>query len=94
MEMTERHVAVDYAKILRDLSDVHCPAAERIVLVQDNLNARAPASLYAAFPAPEAPRLVEGSNGIPGRLSGSGRTGSKAARAGQGIATAARTSTE
>ena len=38
---------------------MHFPAAEKIVLVQDNLNTHCPASLYAAFPAPEARRLVE-----------------------------------
>ena len=58
VEVTDRHAAVDYAKVLRDLSDVHFPAAEKIVLVQDNLSTHTPASLYAAFPAPEARRLV------------------------------------
>ncbi len=43
----------------RDLSDVHFPGAAKIVLVQDNLNTHKPASLYAAFPAAEARRLVE-----------------------------------
>ena len=38
---------------------MHFPAAEKIVLVQDNLSTHTPASLYAAFPAPEARRLVE-----------------------------------
>jgi DDE superfamily endonuclease len=33
--------------------------ANEIVLVQDNLNAHRPASLYEAFPAAEARRLVE-----------------------------------
>ncbi len=59
VEVTDRHAAVDYAKILKGLSDVHFPAAEKIVLVQDNLSTHTPASLYAAFPAPEARRLVE-----------------------------------
>ena len=58
MEVTDHHAAVDYAKVLKDLSDVHFPAAEKIVLVQDNLSTHTPASLYAAFPAPEARRLV------------------------------------
>jgi Homeodomain-like domain len=35
------------------------PGAKKIVLVQDNLNTHAPASLYEAFPPPEARRLVE-----------------------------------
>ena len=59
VEVTDRHAAVDYAKVLKDLSDVHFPAAEKIVLVQDNLSTHTPASLYAAFPAREARRLVQ-----------------------------------
>ena len=58
VEVTDHHAAVDYAKVLKDLSDVHFPAAEKIVLVQDNLSTHTAASLYAAFPAPEARRLV------------------------------------
>jgi len=58
VEVTDRHAAVDYAKVLKDLSDVQFPAAEKIVLVQDNLSTHTPASLYAAFPAPEARRLA------------------------------------
>jgi hypothetical protein len=54
-----RHTAVDYAQILRDLSDKHFPNVSQIVLVQDNLNTHKPASLYEAFPAAEARRLVE-----------------------------------
>ena len=45
--------------MLRDLSDTHFPDTAKIVLVQDNLNIHKPASLYEAFPAPEARRLVE-----------------------------------
>ena len=45
--------------ILKDLSDTHFPKASKIVLVQDNLNTHKPASLYEAFPAAEARRLVE-----------------------------------
>jgi DDE superfamily endonuclease len=45
--------------VLRDLSDTHFPDAAKIVLLQDNLNTHKPASLYEAFPAPEARRLVE-----------------------------------
>jgi len=59
VEVTDRHTAVDYAAILRDLSDKHFPDAAKIVLVQDNLNTHKPASLYEAFPPAEARRLVE-----------------------------------
>ena len=59
VEVTDRHTAVDYAHVLKDLSDTHFPKAKKILLVQDNLNTHKPASLYEAFPAPEARRLVE-----------------------------------
>ena len=57
--VTDRHAALDYARVLRDLSDTVFPAASKIVLVQDNLSTHKPASLYEAFPAAEARRLVE-----------------------------------
>jgi hypothetical protein len=38
---------------------VQYPDAERIVLVQDNLNTHSPASLYEAFPPAEAKRLAD-----------------------------------
>jgi len=59
VEVTDRHAAVDYARVLEDLSDTHFPNAAKIVLVQDNLSTHTPASLYAAFPAAQARRLVE-----------------------------------
>jgi hypothetical protein len=59
VEVTERRTAVDYARILKDLSDIHFAKAEKIVLVQDNLNTHCPASLYEAFEPAEARRLVE-----------------------------------
>ena len=59
IEVTDRHTAVDYAHILKALSDTHFPNAPKIALVQDNLNTHKPASLYEAFPAAEARRLVE-----------------------------------
>ena len=59
VKCTDRHTAVDYAQVLKDLSDMHFPNAAKIVLVQDNLNTHKQASLYEAFPAAEARRLVE-----------------------------------
>ena len=59
VKVTDRHAAVDYAQILKDLADTHFPDASRIVLVQDNLSTHKPASLYEAFPPQEARRLVE-----------------------------------
>jgi len=57
--VTDRHTALDYAQVLKELSDTHFPGAPKIMLVQDNLNTHRPASLYQAFPAAEARRLVE-----------------------------------
>jgi hypothetical protein len=59
VEVTDRHTAVDYAHVLKDLADLHFANAKTIVLVQDNLNIHCKASLYEAFPAAEARRLVE-----------------------------------
>ena len=59
VEVTERKTRVDYAQILRALSDIDFPDAEKIILVQDNLNTHDPASLYEAFPPEEARRLRE-----------------------------------
>jgi uncharacterized small protein (DUF1192 family) len=59
VKVTDRHTAVDYAQLLKELSDTHFPGSAKIVLVQDNLNTHKPASLYEAFPPAEARRLVE-----------------------------------
>ena len=59
VKVTDRHTALDYAQVLKELSDTHFPKAKKIILVQDNLNTHKPASLYEAFPASEARRLVE-----------------------------------
>ncbi len=59
VEVTQRRTAIDYARILKDLSDIHFAKADKIVLMQDNLNTHVPASLYEAFEPAEARRLVE-----------------------------------
>src|SRR4029453_18052403 len=37
VKVTDRHTAVDYARVLKDLADIHFAHANTIVLVQDNL---------------------------------------------------------
>ena len=59
VKVTDRHATIDYAHVLKDLSDVHFPKAAKIVLVQDNLTTHKSASLYEAFSPGEARRLVE-----------------------------------
>lgn len=59
VEVTDRRTAVDFAAVLRDLSDVYYPQAQKIVLVLDNLNTHKLGSLYEAFAPEEARRLAE-----------------------------------
>jgi hypothetical protein len=58
-EVTDRRTAIDYASVLKYLSDTRLPEAKKIRLVQDNLNTHSKASLYEAFPPAEAKRLAE-----------------------------------
>jgi hypothetical protein len=59
VQVTERRTAKDYAEVLRWLAEEVHPDAEVIVLVQDNLNTHALASLYEAFAPEQARRLAE-----------------------------------
>ena len=59
VEVTERKTSVDFARFLRTLADEHYAAAEKIVLVCDNLGTHTPAALYQAFAPAEARRLAE-----------------------------------
>jgi hypothetical protein len=59
VRVSARRTRKDYAECVRELVDVHCPQAERIRLVQDNLNTHDGASLYEAFPPAEARRLLD-----------------------------------
>jgi hypothetical protein len=57
--VSDRRTRIDWAHCVKDLLDVCYPDAERVVLVQDNLNTHTPASLYAAFEPAEAKRLAD-----------------------------------
>jgi hypothetical protein len=54
-----RRTAVDFAHVVRELLTGPYADYERVVLVMDNLNTHETASLYKAFPAPEARALAE-----------------------------------
>jgi len=58
VKVTDRRTKKDWAEVIRELVDEHYPAAEKIVLVMDNLNTHSPASLYEAFEPAEARRLA------------------------------------
>jgi hypothetical protein len=57
VDVRERKTALDYAQVLKKLSDDHFPDADQIILIQDNLNTHNPASLYEAFDPDEAHRI-------------------------------------
>jgi hypothetical protein len=59
VQVTERRTKQDWARLIRDLVDVHYPAAKKVVLVLDNLNTHTLGSLYETFPPPEARRIAE-----------------------------------
>lgn len=59
VKVSERRTRQDFARVIRALVDEHFPAAEKVVLVLDNLNTHDPASLYEAFAPQEARRLCE-----------------------------------
>lgn len=54
----ESRTRVDWAEEIRELLDLDYPHAQQVKLVCDNLNTHTIASLYEAFPAPEAHRLA------------------------------------
>jgi transposase len=58
VKVTERRAAEDFAACMRELTDVHYPAAERIRVVLDNLSTHSAGALYQAFPADEARRVL------------------------------------
>jgi transposase len=58
VKVTDRRAAEDFATCMRELTDVHFPAAERIRIVLDNLSTHSAGALYQAFPASEARRVL------------------------------------
>ena len=53
IKVTERKTKQDYADFMKGLAS-HYPDADKIILVQDNLNTHNPSSFYELFDAPEA----------------------------------------
>jgi len=58
VKVTEQRTQVDWAHGMRDLVEVHFPQAEKIVIVQDQLNTHSPACLYEVFTPTEAKRIL------------------------------------
>ena len=49
VQVRKRRTKEDYAQFMNELAHIHYPDAEKIVLVQDNLNTHSPGSFYQAF---------------------------------------------
>jgi hypothetical protein len=59
IEITDQRRRVEWAEVMRKVSDEFYPDAEKIVVVLDNLNTHTPAAFYQVFEPGEARRLVE-----------------------------------
>ncbi len=58
VSVREHRTAVDWAEEIKYLVDTSYPDKQKIILVMDNLNTHAIASLYKAFPAQQARRIA------------------------------------
>lgn len=59
VKVTERRTKTDWAYCMRDLTDIYFPQADKIVIVQDQLNTHSPACLYEVFTPAEAKRILD-----------------------------------
>jgi hypothetical protein len=59
IEITDQRRRIEWAEVMRVVSDELYPDAEKIVVVLDNLNTHVGAAFYLAFEPQEARRLVE-----------------------------------
>jgi len=59
VEVTEQRTAIDYAHQMKYLVDERYPQAEKIGVIQDQLNTHVRASLYKAFKPEEAKRILD-----------------------------------
>ena len=59
VQVSEQRTRVDFARVIQWVCDDLYPAAQKIVVVVDNLNTHGTHSLYKALPPAEARRLCE-----------------------------------
>lgn len=59
VKVTDRRTKQDWARVMKDLVDLHFPEAKRITVIQDNLNTHKPESLYETFAPHEARRILD-----------------------------------
>lgn len=58
VKVTDQRIRKDWAQAMRELSYIHYPQAEKIIVVLDNLNTHSLASFYETFEPDEARRLI------------------------------------
>lgn len=58
VKVTSRRTSADFAECMRELVDIHYPAARCIRVVLDNLSTHTSAALYQTFPPNEARRIL------------------------------------
>jgi len=59
LHISDHRTRIDWAHCIKHLIEVQHPAAEKIILVLDQLNTHSPVSLYEAFVPAEAKRLAD-----------------------------------
>ena len=59
VEVTEKRRKLEWATVMKQVSDVLYPQAQKILVVLDNLNTHSPSAFYETFEPKEARRLVE-----------------------------------
>jgi len=59
IEVTDQRTQIDYAQQMKYLVDERYPQAQKIKIVQDNLNTHIGSSLYKAFTPTEARRILD-----------------------------------
>lgn len=59
VEVKQKRRKIEWATVMKQVSDLLYPQAEKIVVVLDNLNTHSPSAFYETFEPEEARRLVE-----------------------------------
>lgn len=59
IDVREQKTKKDYAEFMKNVKKAYCDSAEKIILVQDNLNTHNPSSFYETFSAQEAFELSQ-----------------------------------
>ena len=58
VEVTEKRRKLEWATVMKQVSDILYPQAEKIIVVLDNLNTHTPTAFYETFEPQEARRLL------------------------------------